>query len=311
MIKEQLPKKVETNGNLDKQVEYVNELIDIVSNNKTLAHVPHISEKLNMLKEVKEDTETEVEYSKVEEAKTGHKSADSSFYGYKSHIATTPERIIVVAQITTGEVHDGKQLQTLIEKSQKAGIEEEAVIGDGAYSEKDNLEYCKENNIYNISKLSNMVLYGNSRRNNDFEYNKDAGMFVCKAGHMAVKKTQTKGNKYNNFTKVDTYFFDVEKCKRCPHKEGCYKEGAKSKSYNVTHKKEIHKEQMEFMETEYFKDNMKERYKIEAKNGELKVAHGYGQANSCGVSGMTIQGASTLFLVNMKRIIKLMNNQND
>lgn len=56
----------------------------------------------------------------------------------------TPERIITAAVVTTGEKHDGKQMTKLIEKSQKAGIEVEAVIGDGAYSEEDNLNYCKE-----------------------------------------------------------------------------------------------------------------------------------------------------------------------
>ena len=25
------------------------------------------------------------------------------------------------------------------------------------------------------------------------------------------------------------YFFDIEKCKCCPYKEGCYKEGSKKK----------------------------------------------------------------------------------
>ncbi len=28
------------------------------------------------------------------------------------------------------------------------------------------------------------------------------------------------------------YYFDVEKCKVCPYKEGCYKEGANTKTYN-------------------------------------------------------------------------------
>lgn len=65
--------------------------------------------------------------------------------GYKTHIAQTSERIIIAATITTGEKHDGKQLQSLIEKSQNNGIEVEAIIGDGAYSEKENLDYCSEN----------------------------------------------------------------------------------------------------------------------------------------------------------------------
>lgn len=57
------------------------------------------------------DTEYEIEYSKDKDAKVGHKTADTSFFGYKTHIAMTPERIITAATITTGEKHDGKELQ--------------------------------------------------------------------------------------------------------------------------------------------------------------------------------------------------------
>ena len=150
-----------------------------------------------MLEETMNDTEYEIEYSKDKDAKVGHKTADTSFFGYKTHIAMTPERIITAAIVTSGEKHDGKQLQKLIEKSQSNGIEVEAVIGDGAYSEKENIEYCEDNNIKLASKLSKFVTHGNSQRNNNFEYNKDAGMYVCKAGHMAISKKKTRNKIWN------------------------------------------------------------------------------------------------------------------
>ena len=59
------------------------------------------------------------------------------------------------------------------------------------------------------------------------------------------------------------------------------------------------------MEIEEFKKLYTERYKIEAKNSELKSNFGYYTANACGKNGITIQGASALFLANIKRIIKL------
>ena len=49
-----------------------------------------------------------------------------------------------------------------------------------------------------------------------------------------------------------------------------------------------------------------ERYKIEAKNAELKNAHGYDRADSYGISAMELQGAVTIFVVNLKRIMKMM-----
>lgn len=307
---DKMPKKKESTGLLEDQIDYTKELLKIIKDDGRFIALPGLKEQIDYLEETMNDTEIELEYSKDQDAKIGHKAADTSFFGYKTHIAMTPERIITAATITTGEKHDGKELINLIEKSKKNGIEVEAIIGDGAYSEKENLDYCSENKIKNVSKLSKFVTHGNSKRNNNFEYNKDAGMYVCKAGHMAIKKAHQKGNKHNNYTEVDNYFFDVEKCKYCPFKDGCYKEGSKTKSYNVTIKKDIHLNHMDYMKTEEFKTLYKERYKIEAKNAELKNNYNYGNANACGKLGITIQGATTLFLANMKRIIKLNEEKN-
>ncbi len=130
-------------------------------------------------------------------------------------------------------------------------------------------------------------------------------MYVCKAGHMAIQKARH-GKKQGGKSRTDTYYFDIEQCKRCPFKEGCYTEGSKSKSYSVSIKSDEHKEQMAFQESEYFKEKAKERYKIEAKNSELKHRHGYDIATASGLLGMEIQASVTIFAVNLKRILKLM-----
>ena len=102
------------------------------------------------------------------------------------------------------------------------------------------------------------------------------------------------------------YYFDIEKCKVCPFQEGCYKEGAKSKTYSVTIKSTEHKDQEAFQNSEEFKVKSKSRYKIEAKNSELKHRHGYDVATSAGLFGMQMQGAMAIFAVNLKRILTLM-----
>lgn len=306
---DKMPKKRETTGLLEDQIEYIKELLNVIKEDGRFTALPGIKEQIDYLEEAMNDTEIELEYSKDQDAKVGHKTADTSFFGYKTHIAMTPERIITAATITSGEKHDGKELNDLIEKSQNNGIEVEVVIGDGAYSEKENLDYCSENNIKNVSKLSKSVTHGNGKNKQDFLYNKDAGMYVCKAGHMAINKRKT-GSKKNN-EQVESYFFDVEKCKHCPFRDGCYKEGTKTKTFNVKIKNNTHIAQMDYMETEEFKTLYKERYKIEAKNAELKNVYNYGEANACGKLGITIQGATTLFLANMKRIIKLNEEKNE
>ena len=155
-----------------------------------------------------------------------------------------------------------------------------------------------------VSKLNPSVTQGFRRKEDEFQFNKDAGMYICKAGHMAIRKAR-QGKKNVSKNQVDTYYFDVEKCKICPFKDGCYKEGSKTKTYSVSIKSDIHKAQIEFQNSEYFKEKSKERYKIEAKNSELKHRHGYDIASSSGLFGMNLQAAAALFTVNIKRIIKL------
>ena len=76
------------------------------------------------------------------------------------------ERIITAAVVTTGEKSDGKYLQELIEKSQATGMEVETVIGDTAYSEKNNIRYTKEHQIELSIKITptNYTRYTNKRR---------------------------------------------------------------------------------------------------------------------------------------------------
>lgn len=52
--------------------------------------------------------------------------------------------------------------------------------------------------------------------------------------------------------------------------------------------------------------NSQVHVKIEAKNSEFKHGHGYDMASSAGLFGMEIQGATTIFAVNLKRIITLL-----
>lgn len=305
-MKEKMPEKKElSTGLLEDTISYCKKVIEVVENEGGFEQCTAVNERLHFLEEGLEETETE--YSKDKDAMVGHKTADTSFFGYKTHIAMTPERIITAATITSGEKHDGKELQKLVEKSEVAGIKVEAVIGDGAYSEKDNIKYMKDRNIKLVSKLSKTVTHGNRKNEDKFSYNKDAQMYVCKAGHMAIRKSKSGSHSDKNGidTRVENYFFDVDKCKRCPFKEGCYKEGAKTKTYSVKIKSDIHIEHMEYMKSDEFQELSRERYKIEAKNAELKRTYDYGTAKTCGLLGMTIQGATTIFMSNMKRIIKL------
>ena len=243
-----------------------------------------------------------------EDARTGHKTAHSSFFGYKTHMAMSDERIITAATVTSSEKGDGQQLPELIKKTEEAGMEVDSIVADKAYSSKEDLKMAKENNMRLSARLSS-VIDGNRTNKLPFEYNKDADLYVCPAGHLAKwKEMNNRKNDKRHRNSSITYYFDVDKCKVCPLREGCYKEGAKTKTYAVTIKSDEQLEQIEYQKTEEFINLQRKRYKIEAKNSELKNVLGYDRALSYGLSCMEMQGALIIFAANVKRIIKLMQN---
>jgi hypothetical protein len=176
-MKAKFPAKTTTDV-LEDEITYSQKLIDVIEKEEILASYPKVKEQMNLLKETIADDLEHIQSSNDEDAKVGHKTADSSFFGYKTHIAMSEERIITAATSTTGEKSDGKQLQTLIEKSMAAGMEIDTVIGDTAYSEKDNIQYSNKNRINLVTKLNPAITQGNRKKEDEFEFNKDAGMYV-------------------------------------------------------------------------------------------------------------------------------------
>ena len=148
-----------------------------------------------------------LETSKDGDAKIGHKTADTSFFGYKTHIAMTEERIITAATVTSGEKTDGKELPALIQKSREAGMEIETVIGDKAYSSKENIDAAKNGDYELISRLNSIVTQGNRTKPDEFEFNKDAGMYQCKAGIWQYERQKTAGNQRVKIQ--ESYIFSI------------------------------------------------------------------------------------------------------
>ena len=72
---------------------------------------------------------------------------------------------------------------------------------------------------------------------------------------------------------------------------------------------DIHKSHQLKQESEEYQLLAKERYKIEAKNAELKNEHGYNHLDYEGQHGMTLQAGVSIFIVNLKRILCLLNKK--
>ena len=160
----------------------------VIEKEQALSTIPAVKEKLNLLKETIKDTQENFTLSKDTYAKTGHKSADSFFFGYKTHLVMTEEHIITTTVVTSDEKGDEPKLPKLLEISPENGIDVDTIIGDGAYTGKENLKFTREQNIKVVATLNVTIAKGARKDEDKFDYNKDADRFVCHAGHMAIRK---------------------------------------------------------------------------------------------------------------------------
>ena len=299
-------------GDFESNKIFCYNLIQLLETNG-MAQIPAIGNKINLLKEGLEDMECKRAISRDKDARYGSKGPGKGFFGYKAHIGMTPESIVVAATVTSGEVGDGEYLIPLVEQAKLNGIEVDSAIADTAYSSKENLDTLK-GDVKVIAPVNPQVTQGRrDDKETGFHYNKDADMYVCPAGELAIRKEnhpmQTKkvnadGKTIRNFRNAKVvYFFDVEKCKDCPLREGCYK-GTKFRSYSVTILSDTHKDQIEFEKTPEFKQKMKKRKRIEPLNAHLKNDLGMKQNISYGIESMTMQTAVAIYMSNIQKIMK-------
>lgn len=270
-----------------------------------------IREKLEMAKQIVEDerllAHKGIRSAIDPEARFGWKSTTKSFFGYKEHIAMTEEEIITAITVTPGTDDDGKKLPELLHHTQEQGIQVDEVLADTAYSRVENLKLLQEQEITATIPL-NPSVYVDEDKEDRFSYIKDADAVQCPAGHLSIRKAK-QGKKGVGKNQRHVFYFDVGKCKTCPLREGCFDPGKKTKTYSIRILSEYHAKQMEYNKSENFKLRKGQRSRIEHKNAELKVHHGMTRAKYRGLFGMKIQAFLTAFVVNVKRMVKLIEKE--
>jgi len=295
------PEKPEIEDDVYEQIEYTEALCKALENIKFES--PKAEKQRIKIKEMLNNPNLiTLQNEHDEDAKTGHKNEDDTFFGYKNHIAITGEGIITAATVTNGTSPDGKELPILIEKSKQNGIEVKAAIGDKAYSISKNLEYGEENNIKIISKLKKNV-GAKEYESKYIHFNKDADTYECINGFLAqCHKVQKK----KNGSEQTEYSFSVSECENCPHRTKCVTN--KSDKYKrIWHRTSnpIFMQQRKFEQTEEFKEKLKSRWKIEQKNAHLKNNYGLKNQRGTGLLNMKTQSFLCLIVNNLVRITRL------
>ncbi len=285
------------------EIAYGNRLVKYVEDELShLTEVPALRRVLNRFKELLSDISDHYNASLYDrDARVGHKSADTEFFGYKSQILMDKDSTLIVgAEVTSGEVGDAVAAKDVIEKTaQNEDYVVDELLGDTAYSGQPILELGTKYSFEVIAPAHPNLGSGIDGRDG-FTFNKDADMFVCPKGHLAISKRTVTYKKDNNRRAV-IYKFDKSKCSVCPLKGVCLKDG-KEKTFSVSALTDEQKDLLERQQTDDFRRRRRQRYKIEAKNAHLKQGLGFGKTKCKGIEMMELQAAVSFFVSNLKVI---------
>ena len=79
-IKDSLPQKNE-DDDLSRELDYTQRLLSTIEDNQGMSNIPAVKKRLNMLRETLDDIQDHYTTSIDGDARVGHKSEDSSFFG--------------------------------------------------------------------------------------------------------------------------------------------------------------------------------------------------------------------------------------
>jgi transposase len=240
------------------------------------------------------------------DARVGYKTKTNSFFGYKVEYAMIPEeRIITAVNVYDGAYADGTGYKALYNRTKECGVKITKAYGDKAYFRKPIIDFLEEEKVDIYIPVSPTVYKMDESR---FTYNKDSDQWFCTMGNSTVKKKRIKRKVRGKECDYLRYYFEREKCRKCPIKEECEKGTKIAKVLEISVNTPKYYEYSQREKTEEFKREYRKRACHEAKNGEMKILHGMDRARGYGLKSMQIQAKLTALAVNLKRIANLVSS---
>lgn len=272
-------------------VENASKVTELLENAKSIINDPKFMEQKGVRSIVDQD------------ARVGHKSKTSHFFGYKTEfMITTEDRIITAVHVDNGAYVDGSKFEELLELTKKSAVKIEKIFGDKAYFRKPILDKIKEAEAKAYIPVSEMAY----KIDEDlFGYIKDSDEWFCVQGNHTVRKYHKKGKNRESYR----YYFEKEQCRNCPIRDACISGKTVGKVMEVgINTPEFYGYSQE-QKKEEFKVEYKKRACQEWKNGEMKNFHRLDRAKGYGLKSMALQAKLTALAVNLKRIAAILSSK--
>lgn len=218
---------------------------------------------------------------------------------YKQHTAVDDLcGVVVDVEVTTGEINEGKELISQIERVEKTVGKKPAIVTcDKTYGSGSNYSTLEKLNITAVIPPQKAPLKG-SMPLCRFAYDEKNEIVRCPEGKKLTKRTQTKNGFYYRASRND--------CQNCPRKAECLRSPNKSRSIHIINgypallrarrkKRRGWDEQM----LEAYKHH---KYRVEGAHGEAKTQHGLRRAVRRKLWNVKIQDYLTAVAMNLKRL---------
>ncbi len=239
------------------------------------------------------------------------KKGKRSWVGSKCHVVETAEKgkvnFITDMIYQKSNEDDSKIHGKVKEGNEQKGLKPEKLYVDGSYISGAYIYDYRENG----QELMGYMKGSSSRKPEDFKLDKfsiDMGTMkaTCPAGQVSVKSTIKKNGDIN-------IFFSKTTCMRCPYFNECVGINAtcKRRILQINPYHEYIQERRREQKTEEFKKEMSVRAQIEGTISEATRFLGLRYAKYKGETGHKLQFYLTGAALNVKRLIKALNNGRD
>lgn len=219
---------------------------------------------------------------------------------YKQHTAVDDLcGIIVDVEVTTGEVNEGVELLSQIERVEKTvGKKPETVTCDKTYGSGSNYSLLEKQNITAVIPPQKIPYPKGDMPLSRFSYDEKNDLVRCPEGKILTKKTQTKHGFF--------YRARIKDCQNCPRKNKCLGATCKSRSIHIVNGypallRARRKKRMGWDEQmlEAYKHH---KYRVEGAHGEAKTQHGLRRAVRRKLWNVQIQDYLTAIVMNLKKL---------
>lgn len=239
------------------------------------------------------------------DARWGHKSEDKPFLGYKSHEAIDPDsRLLTAVDVVPGNANEAVRTDALLKKETTKLKEGAAIIADGLYN--------NATTVGQVEAARGRPCFSGlttERVSDGFEYDAEADQVVCPQGKRSIGKTRMAGK--GDLGHGDLYYFSTRDCAGCPLRGACLTPGEREGSAMPRRRvyfSDVRKRKIAAGTAgrAWWKEQLKVRYRIEAKFDEQMNRHGLRRARYWGLAKVTVQVLLNAITVNLKRAAKLL-----